>query len=244
MNEGYAVELSNGNVALVDTTSNTVSAARLYDSAGTFLATITNNTGVAAGAPALTMLRAKSGGGLYIGVFGGLLAQYDNAGNRLYSVAMPGLQPTSNQGLLVDRPGLGPVLYYGQDNSGAGSVSAVAYTNTLVADATTLVVQVGAAPFGLWAEVMPSGMLAFALSTSAVTGVAAHGRLAPQASSVLGLAVTAGSDGQAVTVATAGRWRANQSYPAASFDRRTSDPVGCKAVITGGTSAVLLGIVA
>lgn len=243
--ENYAAELSNGNVALIDPSVNTVSAVRLYDSAGTFLTTVTNNTALAAGAPNATSLRAKTGGGLYICALGGLLAQYDNAGNLQLSVTAPGSLSSRNEGVLIDRVGLGPLLYYGQDSAGTGTVSAVSYSSTLVAEATSLVVQVlSSLAYGLWAELMPCGLLAYAFTTNTIPGVVAHGRLAPQAASVLGLAITAGSDGQAVTVATAGRWRANQSMAATSFDRRSSAPVGCKAVITGGTSAVLLGIVA
>ncbi|CAN7203288.1 hypothetical protein LJR118_000619 [Acidovorax sp. LjRoot118] len=244
LSENYAIELSNGNVALVDPTTATVSAVRLYDSAGTFLSTVTNNTGLTVGANN-TMLRAKAGGGFYIAVFGGLVAQYDNTGNRMLSALAPSPLATRNEGILVDRIGTGPVIFYAQDNSGTGSIAAIAYDGTLTAEATALtLLSIGASAYGLWAELMPCGLLAFTFCNNAVTGQAAHGRLAPQAASVLGLAITAGSDGQAVSVATAGRWRANQTMPAVSFDRRSSAPVGCKAVITGGTSAVLLGIVA
>ncbi len=243
--ENYAIELSNGNVALVDPSVGTVSAVRLYDSAGTFLTTVTNNTGLAAGTgPNGTMLRAKAGGGFYIAVFGGLIAQYDNAGTRLLSVSGPGAA-SSYQGLLIDRVSTGPLLFYALDNSGTGSIGAIAYDGTLTAEATALtLMSTTSTTFGLWAELMPCGLLAFTFCNGGVTGVSTHGRLAPQAASVLGVAILAGSDGQAVSVATAGRWRANQTMPAVSFDRRSSAPVGCKAVITGGTSAVLLGIVA
>lgn len=245
MAEQYAIELSNGNVALVDPTTGTVSAVRLYDSTGTFLTTVTNNTGLAAGTgPNGTMLRAKAGGGFYIAAFGGVLAQYDNAGTRLLSVAAP-TSATNTQGLLIDRVSTGPVCYYAIDNSGTGNIGVVAWDATLTPEATALtILTTGAPAYGLWAELMPCGLLAITFCNNAVTGGSAHGRLAPQAASVLGLAITAGSDGQAVTVATAGRWRANQTMPAVNFDRRSSAPVGCKAVITGGTTAVLLGIVA
>ncbi|CAN7438503.1 hypothetical protein LJR118_002881 [Acidovorax sp. LjRoot118] len=247
LSENYAIELANGNVALVDPTTGTVSAVRLYDGAGTFLATITNNTGLGSGlGPNNTMPRAKSGGGFYIATFNGLIAQYDNAGNRLVSGTAPTALPGSNQGLLIERVATGPVLFYTNfDSSSTGSVSAMAWDASLTAEATALTVQATTTTtFGLWAELMPCGLLAYTFCSTAVTGVSVHGRLAPQAASLLGLAITAGSDGQAVTVATAGRWRANQTMPAVSFDRRSSVPVGCKAIITGGTTAVLLGIVA
>lgn len=247
LSENYAIELSNGSVALVDPTTSTVSAVRLYDSTGTFLTTVTNNTGLGAGlGPNNTMPRAKSGGGFYIATFGGLVAQYDNTGNRAASVAAPAALAGSNQGLLIDRVSTGPVLFYTNfDGSGTGSVSALAWDASLTAEATALTVQATSnTSYGLWAELMPCGLVAFTFCSTAVTGQAVHGRVAPQAASVLGLAITAGTDGQAVSVATAGRWRANQTMPAVSFDRRSSAPVGCKAVITGGTTAVLLGIVA
>jgi len=242
--ENYAIELSNGSVALVDPTTSTTSAVRLYDSAGTFLATVTNNTGLT-NAVNMTLLRAKAGGGFYMAVFGGLIAQYDNAGNRVASGSAPNALATRNEGVLMDRAGTGPALFYAQDNSGTGAVAAIAYDGTLTAEATALTVfTTASATYGLWAELMPCGLVAFTFCNSGITGVSVHGRVAPQAASVLGIAISAGSDGQAVSVATAGRWRANQTMPAVSFDRRSSAPVGCKAVITGGTQAVLLGIVA
>ncbi|MFN9471043.1 hypothetical protein [Acidovorax sp.] len=243
--ENMAAELSNGNVALIDPTTDTTSAVRLYDSAGVLLTTVTNNTGLAAGAVNRTMIRARAGGGFFLAVFSGLIAQYDNAGNRLASGSAPAALTTANEGLLIDRVGTGPVLYAHQSRSGSGSVSAIAYDSTMTSEATALTIQaISTTAYGLWAELLPSGLLAYTFCNSAVTGVSAHGRVAPQAASVLGVAISAGSDGQAVQVATAGRWRANQTMPSVSFDRRSSTPVGCKAVITGGTQAVLLGIVA
>jgi len=246
VSDGYAIELGNGNVALIDPTTVTVSAVRLYDSAGTFLATVTNHTGLTVG-PNNTMIRAKTGGGFFMGVFGGLIAQYDNAGARVASSATVITASAGGVvGMLLDRPATGPVIYYAYyDGSSTGAVAAQAFDGTMVSEATALTLQVTSSMSNaLWAEILPCGLLAYTFASAQVTGVSAHGRAAPQAASVLGVAISAGSDGQSVSVATAGRWRANQTMPAVNFDRRSSAPVGCKAVITGGTQAVLLGIVA
>ncbi|MDP4076258.1 hypothetical protein [Acidovorax sp. A1169] len=246
--ENYAIELSNGNVALVDPSVGTVSAVRLYDSAGTLLTTVTNNTGLGAGAgPNNTMIRAKSGGGFYIATVQGRIAYYDNGGTLLIvSATTISLGGGGTVGMALDRLATGPLFYYTTyDGSSVGSVNAIALDGVMVAEATTLAIQATTSQsVNLWAEIMPCGLLAFTFCSAQVTGVSAHGRLSPQAASVLGLAITAGTDGQAVSVATAGRWRANQTMPAVNFDRRSSSPVGCKAAITGGTTAVLLGIVA
>lgn len=243
-----AIELSNGNIVVIDPSSTTTSAVRLYDSNGTYISTVVNYANAGAYASVRTAIKAKSGGGFYVSMIAGYIRYVSNAGAILQTASSINLGSTSCSHMIIDRPGAGPLAwgagYYYNGESYSSSVNALAFDSQLVQEGALLSLSISSSPFyGNWAEMMPCGLVAYTYCHPSVTGTSLVGRISPQGASLLGVAVSAGVEGQSISAATLGRWKTNQSYPSMSFDRRSASPVGAKALVVGGNLVVLSGVV-
>lgn len=234
--ERNAMELTNGNLAFVDPTSNTSAAVRLYDAAGNFLSTLTVAAG-AAGMPNNVCICPRQFGGFWLTV-GGQLYEYDNSGNSLRQSTLTTNQPF----MLLDRAGTGPLMAV--HNVGGGfSTHVYSWSAELTGLESTLALSTSGS-YSLsyaWTEVLSNGMLASVACGQPSSGAAQISVSIPQASSILGIAQEAAAPGATVRVATAGKFATTQSFTSPAFDRRSATPPGTRGVAIGNT-AILGGL--
>lgn len=234
--ERNAMELGNGNLAFVDTSSSTSAAVRLYDAAGNFLTTVLAATG-AAGMPNTVCICPRQFGGFWLAV-GGQVYEYDNAGTSLRQSVVAGFAPF----MLIDRAGNGPVMVSHLVGSGF-TVVLSSWTADLSAVENTLTLSTSSSyPLSYaWTEVLSNGMLASVVCGQPSTGAATVHVSIPQAASILGIVQEPAAAGAVVRVATAGKFESTQSFSGPAFDRRSATPPGTRGVAVG-TAAILGGL--
>lgn len=231
-----AIELTNGNIVLVDPYSNTTAAVRLYDAAGNFLSILTVATG-AAGMPNTVCICPRQFGGFWLTV-GGQLYEYDNVGNSLRQSLLTAAPPF----MLFDRAGTGPLMAVHTAGSGF-TTYLYSWNAELSAVESTLVLSTSSSyPLSYaWTEVLSSGMLVSVACGQPSAGAAQINVSIPQASSILGIAQESALPGAMVRIATAGQFATNQSFTNPVFDRRAATPPGTRGIAIGNT-AILDGL--
>ncbi len=248
--ENWGVELSNGNVVLLDTTTASDVAFLLYGPTGTFVRRCLHQTGV-----------VSEAGGVAIAAVAGFVT-FSHAGNgssgppRLSAWTLDGLQvrggaavtgPTwnnpnsqSGSGVWAFDLGAGQVccasfVYDMYDSGGAHFCSLFSVGADLTAAQTPFIANNligGVICIGAWFLRHSNGSVIF-FGYAGQNVFPSLGIYTVQAASVLGVAQAAAAAGAQAGVTTQGSCALSRLYPGGVTDRRSASPPGPQGVVAG-----------